>query len=74
MDFRSFLSPRWIGGKPRLDYYLNEFVLLMSHVAVSGKRNILECMDHLHDAFEAPASITSGGMHTYHADSTGVLE
>lgn len=32
-------------------------------MTVSGKRNIFEYTDHLHDAFEAPASITSGGMH-----------
>jgi L-galactonate dehydratase len=32
-------------------------------VAVSGKRSILEYTDHLHDAFEAPASITKEGYH-----------
>ena len=32
-------------------------------VAVSGKKSILEYTDHLHEAFEAPASITSDGFH-----------
>ena len=33
-------------------------------VAVSGKKSILEYTDHLHHAFEAPATITTGGYHT----------
>lgn len=32
-------------------------------VAVSGKPSILEYTDHLHEAFAAPASITSDGYH-----------
>lgn len=36
-------------------------------VAVSGKKSILEYTDHLHDAFVAPAKITSDG---YHATPT----
>lgn len=32
-------------------------------VAVSGKKAILEYTDHLHEAFEAPAKITSDGYH-----------
>ncbi|KAL2107783.1 hypothetical protein VUR80DRAFT_4740 [Thermomyces stellatus] len=32
-------------------------------VAVSGKKSILEYTDHLHEAFEAPARITSDGFH-----------
>lgn len=32
-------------------------------VAVSGKPSILEYTDHLHDAFVAPATITSTGYH-----------
>lgn len=32
-------------------------------VAVSGKTSILEYTDHLHNAFEAPAAISSDGYH-----------
>lgn len=32
-------------------------------VAVSGKKSILEYTDYLHDAFEAPAAVTSDGYH-----------
>jgi len=32
-------------------------------VVVSGKQSILEYTDHLHSAFEAPASITGEGFH-----------
>ncbi|KAJ5611475.1 L-galactonate dehydratase [Penicillium herquei] len=36
----------------------------IDYVVVSGKKSILEYTDHLHDAFEAPATITAEGMHT----------
>lgn len=35
----------------------------IDYVAVSSKKRILEYTDNLHDAFEAPATITGGGMH-----------